>query len=309
MSEIFISYSRKDEQFVSRLVSDLEREGWDVFYDRKMIPSQDFATVLSQEIELAKYFLVVLSPNSLAPSSQVYPELKAALRLEREQRTTVVPLLIEASDPQKVNDLIGTKYYANFTVSYQTGFLELSATLAGPKAKRNGRKKSMGLKETGIGAVVITGVFGLVAAYWQYVYKPAHSDQSETIQYAGRVMDLNTQKVVSGAKVSVDTQGVPQVYYSDSDGVFYLKLPGSSDSARIRVEANGYEAFDRNVSLSRTGIEDVRLTPLPVNKDNNLSNQKTGSVHSSKKPAKTNNQEQVNRIDRILKSSSSNKPN
>jgi len=304
MSDIFISYSRKDEQFVSRLVSDLEREGWDVFYDRKLIPSQDFARVLSQEIELAKYFLVVLSPSSLAPSSQVRPELKAALQLERKQRTTVVPLLIEPSDPQEINTLIGTKYYANFTAAYQTGFIELSATLAGPKAKRNGRKRSMRLKETGIGAAVIAAIVALITAYWQFVYKPAHSDQSETIQYAGRVMDLNTQKVVSGAKVSVDTQGVPQVYYSDSDGVFYLKLSGSSASARIRVEANGYEAFDRNVSLSRTGIEDVRLTPS--DKNTSPPNLNSASSPGTKKLPKASKPDQINRI---LRSEPSNRPN
>jgi|GEM_PF-4365323 len=300
MSEIFISYSRKDEQWVSRLVSDLEREGWDVFYDRKLIPSQNFAEVLSREIERAKYFLVVLSPNSLNPSSKVHQEVKAALQLERQTRTTVVPLLIQPSNSQAINKMIGTKYYANFTAAYETGFLELSATLAGPK--RKGRRWSMGLKETGIGAVVITGIFGLITAYWQYVYKPAHANP-ETLEYAGRVMDSNTQKVIGGAKVSVDTQGVPQVHYSDSEGVFHVKLPGTADSAHIRVEANGYQTVDRNVVAARTGLEDIRLTPVTNSPPNNQASP------TSRTPGKPANKAKQDQINRILNSEPSNKPN
>lgn len=328
MSEIFISYSRKDKDFVSKLTSDLEKTGWDVFWwetqkpDRKLQPGQNFEDVLSKEAGLAKYFLVVLSPDSLT-SSWVPDELEAALRREREGRTKVVPLLFKPCEPQKLTRLIGKKYYADFTVDYKTGFEKLSSTLGQPKADVTvahetsleepsptlgepkagvkGGKPRRRFKETGIGVAVITGIVALVTAYWQFVYKPAHPDQTETIQYAGRVMDAGTQQVISRAKVSVDTQGVPQVYYSDSEGVFYLKLPRSLESARIRIEANGYETFDRNVSLSRTGIEDVRLV-----KNNSPANQNSSVGSRSKKPANNSKQDQINRL---LSSEPSNRPN
>lgn len=109
--------------------------------------------------------------------------------------------------------------------------------------------------------IAIISVFGaLIAAYWQFVYKPTHT--GEPTEYAGRVLDNVTRHTISGAKVSVESTGVPQIYYSDSEGVFYLKLNGPLTGVRIRVEAEGYEPFDRNVSISRTGIEDVRLTPI-----------------------------------------------
>ncbi len=262
MSDIFISYSRKDEQFVHRLVGDLSRDGRKVFFDLNLRPGQHYDKVLSQELEQAKFVLVVLSPDSLV-SSGVQAEVQKALQQERDGLTTVVPLLIKQCDPQKLENLIGTKIYANFTVDYDTGFKELAGTLDEPvpKAIDHIGKSRMRLSK-GIVAIItacVAAIATLITGYWQFVYKPRHD---QVVQYAGRIMDAATQRVISGAKVSVATQGVPEVYYSDSDGVFYLRLPGSTQSAQIRVEATGYNPFDRNVSLSRTGIEDIRLSPM-----------------------------------------------
>jgi len=158
-------------------------------------------------------------------------------------------------------------------------------------------------KQQGIGAAIIAAVAALIMGYWQFVYKPSRSDTNGVVQYSGRVVDSGTQQVVRGAKVSVDTKGLPQVYYSDSDGVFYLKLP-SVDSVRIRVEANGYETFERNVSVSRTGIEDVRLQRLKIDVPPN--NQNSPSVKGNRR---SSNKNQQNQIDQILRSEPSNRPN
>lgn len=109
--------------------------------------------------------------------------------------------------------------------------------------------------------IALISVFGaLVAAYWQFVYKPANANGPT--EYAGRVLDANTKHTISGAKVSVESTGVPQIYYTDSEGVFYLKLKDPPTGVRIRVVAEGYKPFDRNVSISRTGLEDVPLMPI-----------------------------------------------
>jgi hypothetical protein len=158
-------------------------------------------------------------------------------------------------------------------------------------------------KQQGIGAAIIAALAALVVGYWQFIYKSSASDTNAIVQYSGRVVDSGTRRVIPGAKVSVDSKGVPQVYYSDSDGVFYLKLP-ASDSVRIRVEANGYETFERNVSLSRTGIEDVRLQRLKV--DISPGNQ---NLSSTKNNRRSSNRNQQNQIDKMLRSEPSNRPN
>lgn len=93
--------------------------------------------------------------------------------------------------------------------------------------------------------------------------KTPDSQLSPEIEYTGRVTNTETHKSIHNAKVTIEQdQKVPQVLYTDSDGIFHLKLPTSTKSVRIRVEAIDYEVFNRNISLSRTGIEDIRLTPI-----------------------------------------------
>ena len=102
----------------------------------------------------------------------------------------------------------------------------------------------------------------------------------------------------------MDTQGLPQIYYTDSDGIFHLTLKDTVSSVRIRVDASGYEVFDRNVSVSRTGLEDVRLTskstPTPT---------ATPSPTPRAKPTpRQKNKNNNKRINEILKARPSNKP-
>ena len=145
-----------------------------------------------------------------------------------------------------------------------------------------------------IGSPVLVAVIGLV--YQQC--------RSSSFQYSGRTIDAKTQQVIPNAKVSVDTQGLPQIYYTDSDGIFHLTLKDTVNSVRIRVDASGYEVFDRNVSVSRTGLEDVRLTskstPTPT---------ATPSPTPRAKPTpRQKNKNNNKRINEILKARPSNKP-
>jgi len=110
-----------------------------------------------------------------------------------------------------------------------------------------------------IALAIISGLVSLTIAYWQFVYKPS---QAELVPYTGRVTDASTNRAISNAKVIIESQGPPQIYYSDSEGIFNVKLPKTADNVRVKVEAEGYRIADRNISLSRTGMEDVRLSPV-----------------------------------------------
>ena len=65
MTQVFISYSRKDLAFVERLAKDLRAAGLDVWYD---LSGLEIGTHWGKDIQYAilqsQYFLVVLSPNS-----------------------------------------------------------------------------------------------------------------------------------------------------------------------------------------------------------------------------------------------------
>jgi hypothetical protein len=104
--------------------------------------------------------------------------------------------------------------------------------------------------------VVVVAVLGLAIPFWQ---------TEREVKYAGRVMDSKTQAPIRSAKVTLDIQGAPPIAHTDSEGIFIFPLVLSSESVtgRIRVDAEGYDNYDRNITLSsnRTQLEDIRLIP------------------------------------------------
>jgi hypothetical protein len=82
--------------------------------------------------------------------------------------------------------------------------------------------------------------------------------------YTGRVLD-ETKTFVDGAKITLELNGKSDVVHSDSEGFyeFSADLTKESVSARIRVEAEGYEKYNRNITLSTKDnkIEEIHLTP------------------------------------------------
>jgi hypothetical protein len=65
--EIFISYSRKDKDFVHRLDESLKSRGREVWVDWEDIrPTEDFMQAIYSAIEGADAFVFVLSPDSIA---------------------------------------------------------------------------------------------------------------------------------------------------------------------------------------------------------------------------------------------------
>jgi len=109
MQKIFISYSRRDITFVRKLAGDLEKLGYDVWWDvSDLRGGDDWVRNIPEAIEASEYFLVVLSPNSLI-SEWVRKEYTQALTLQKK----VVPLMLAAS---RVPFSLNTINYVNFTL-------------------------------------------------------------------------------------------------------------------------------------------------------------------------------------------------
>jgi hypothetical protein len=65
MSDIFISYAREDEARVRDLAAALEQFGWSVWYDRALIPSEEYDERIEQELDSARCVVVVWSQASI----------------------------------------------------------------------------------------------------------------------------------------------------------------------------------------------------------------------------------------------------
>ena len=118
-SDLFISYSSKDAEFVGQLAGDLLSRGAKVWWDKWQMKVGDSLHKKIQEgITNSAWLCVVLSPHSVS-SPWVEKELNAALMRELEQKEVfVLPILYKDCEiPLMLKD----KVYADFRASYQQG--------------------------------------------------------------------------------------------------------------------------------------------------------------------------------------------
>jgi hypothetical protein len=79
--DIFISYSRRDQEFVTRLASDLDAQVAGVWFDQSTIqPGEKWHDEIMEGIRDCKAFILVLSPDSME-SRYVREEVNKALEL------------------------------------------------------------------------------------------------------------------------------------------------------------------------------------------------------------------------------------
>ena len=89
MSDIFISYARDDEARARELASALTRFGWSVWYDRALIPSEEFDERIERELDSARCVIVIWSHASVK-SRWVRAEAGAA-----DEQGKLVPIAFE----------------------------------------------------------------------------------------------------------------------------------------------------------------------------------------------------------------------
>ncbi|MCP4107115.1 MAG: hypothetical protein GY749_16505 [Desulfobacteraceae bacterium] len=124
---------------------------------------------------------------------------------------------------------------------------------------KNNTKK---LDKTQIIVAIIVALSSIIVGYWQFNKKP---ETSKPVGYIGRVTDAKSGFPVRGAKISFDFKDIPPIVYTDSEGIyrFSVIIKGDKIVSRVRVEADGYISYDRNIVLLSdvSTIEDIRLNP------------------------------------------------
>lgn len=219
-------------------------------------PSRFSKTNLSQ-------FQTVNNPNK---------PLDGLTRTERERELVKLTEAIEVSlsnsivfsPEESAKNVAATKVGAGtYQIPKKNNILNSSSVNDDNTVVKKERPRLLGI-DSAIWVAVIGGLVALTTAYWQFIYKPGQSvDADKSIQYTGRVTDAVTNKPVHNAKISIEEdQKVPQIQRTDSEGIFHLFLNGSTKAVRIKVEADKYEVIDRNVPISRTGIEPLSIIPV-----------------------------------------------
>ena len=93
MSDIFLSYARKDLEQAKRLAGCLQQQGWSVFWDLRILAGKDWHQVLDSELNQARCVVVAWSKASIQ-SKFVRDEAQEGMN-----RDVLIPLLIEPVRP------------------------------------------------------------------------------------------------------------------------------------------------------------------------------------------------------------------
>lgn len=89
MTRVFISYATEDRPTAERLAASLTTLGWDVWWDRRLLPGSRFDEVIEAHLDEAHAVVVIWSANSVA-SEWVRAEATTAA-----ERAAMIPVLIE----------------------------------------------------------------------------------------------------------------------------------------------------------------------------------------------------------------------
>ena len=110
MADVFVSYSRRDGEFVRRLAEALGERGKEAWVDVEGIRDAEvFPAVLRAAIEESDGFVFVVSPDSVA-SSYCEQEVEHALELNKR----IVPLLLRPVDDHLVPDGVRVRNWVPF---------------------------------------------------------------------------------------------------------------------------------------------------------------------------------------------------
>lgn len=126
ITRVFISYSRKDTQFVDQLQASLTERGFKPWVDRQRLEAgQDWPARIQNEIENCQTMVVVLTPDAIE-SEWVRREFHEALELRRR----VIPIVLKAIP--RVPIALNLLQRVDFQGDYEAGLKDLLIALTRP---------------------------------------------------------------------------------------------------------------------------------------------------------------------------------
>jgi hypothetical protein len=106
MTDIFISYSRQDQVWVSKLAKAFDGLGYDVWWDTQLLAGEDFQHIIPVELEKARCVVVVWSKTSVT-RKWVRSEATRA-----DNRGVLIPVRCESAQIPMPLDLLHAEEHA-----------------------------------------------------------------------------------------------------------------------------------------------------------------------------------------------------
>jgi hypothetical protein len=134
---VFISYGHEDISSAVRLYQDLERAGLTPWLDKeKLLPGQKWEPAIKKAIRDSRYFIALLSSNSVSRKGFVNKEITEALELLDEYPESdvfLIPVRLDECQPshQKLSDL----HWVDMFPSWEKGLAKILGSLPAAAGK------------------------------------------------------------------------------------------------------------------------------------------------------------------------------
>ena len=123
-TEIFLSHSDCDRQFVEDLVAMMRRHGLPVWYSRtNILGAQQWHDEIGTALHRCDWFVLVLSPSAVE-SMWVKRELRFSLQQNRFENK-IVPLLYQLCDYDQLSWTLSSFQMIDFTQTFEQGCRDL----------------------------------------------------------------------------------------------------------------------------------------------------------------------------------------
>jgi predicted aspartyl protease len=133
-NEVFISYAREDLEIASRLYKDFKEIGLNPWFDQiSLLPGQKWKIEIKKAIKNSRYFLALLSSQSVTKRGYVQKELREALDVLDEftdEEIYLIPVRTEICQPkhEKLHEL----QWVDIFPSYENGYKKILAAMELP---------------------------------------------------------------------------------------------------------------------------------------------------------------------------------
>jgi hypothetical protein len=128
---VFISYTREDLDSARRLNNDLKSLGFTTWFDKDgILPGEKWEIAIKKAIENSRYFLAILSSNSIGKKGYVQKELAKALDLLDEfphSEIFVIPIRLDDCTPS--HEKLKQIHWADMFPDWQDGLAKILSTL------------------------------------------------------------------------------------------------------------------------------------------------------------------------------------
>jgi hypothetical protein len=111
MSEVFVSYSRKDRQWVELLGEFLQKRNISLWSDTEINPGENWREALESSLNKSRVVIVLISPEYLA--SEFVTSFELPLILKKAEKDEIKLLLVNVSPLSKLDDSLDKYQFVN----------------------------------------------------------------------------------------------------------------------------------------------------------------------------------------------------